>query len=46
MQDHRKPEGNETEELAGDTRSTIRFAGLVLDLAACTLTRDSANWSH
>ena len=41
MQDHRKPQGHETEELAADSRSTIRFAGLVLDLAACTLTRDS-----
>jgi TolB-like protein/DNA-binding winged helix-turn-helix (wHTH) protein len=41
MQDHRNPQGNETEGLAGDRRSPIRFAGLTFDLAACTLTRDS-----
>jgi DNA-binding winged helix-turn-helix (wHTH) protein len=41
MQDLWKPQGNETEGSGGASRSPSRFAGLVLDFAACTLTRDS-----
>ena len=41
MQDLTKPGGGGTEGLAAGSRSLARFAGLTLNLAACTLARES-----